>query len=513
MLDIMYEKLARVLALFKINFSLPQLLGHNSLAKNKTEEMVSDSKLLNRSLSVVDGVVASVFSMKKRTGNAALQASWGPLFAGLIAVAIFFGGFGIWAAFAPLDGAVIAMGEVISSLNRQVVQHLEGGVVSKILVREGDYVTKDQPLVHLNSTAAQANLGVIKEKLLVLLATETRLLAIKNHDSEIVFPQYIYELSTPEVVGKVLANQNELFHSQNNSVIGQIKILKQRIKQLRQELSGLESQLEAERQQYALITEELVIRRNLLAEGHVSKPYLLNLERAHADAKGKLGYLRATIASREQKIGENELEIININNNVMDRAHSELKEVSAAITDLRERLKAAEDVLQRTVIKSPQNGTVTGLKCHTEGGVILPGSIIMEVVPIDDDLIIDAKIPTRNIEEILSAQSVSENLVDSGDYKGLKAKVRLSAFNIRKFGLVSGIVTQVSADALTDVSGMRYYSLRVVIPKSSYSGRFENLKLYPGMPAEVFVVTRSRTLLEYLLTPITSTFEKAFKER
>ena len=512
MLDIMYKKLARVLSLFRINLSLPQLLGHASLAKNKPEK-AADSKMQGSALLVVDRVVAYVFSIKKKTGNAALQASWGPLFIGLMAVMVFFGGFGIWAAFAPLDGAVIAMGEVVSSMNRQVVQHLEGGVVSKILVKEGDHVTKEQPLVHLNSTAAQANLGVIKEKLLVLLATEARLLAIKNHDSEITFPEYIYELSSPEVVEKVLANQNELFHSQNNSILGQVKILKQRIKQLRQELSGLASQLEAEQEQYKIITEELEIRKNLLAEGHVSKPYLLNLERSHADSKGKLGYLRATMASKEQKIGENKLEIININNNVMDRAHAELKEVSASITDLRERLKAAEDVLHRTVIKSPQNGTVTGLKCHTIGGVILPGSVIMEVVPVDDDLIIDAKIPTRNIEEILSAQSVQENLVANGDYVGLKAKVRLSAFNIRKFGLVGGIVTQVSADALTDTSGMRYYSLRVVIPKSSYSGRFENLKLYPGMPAEVFVVTRSRTLLEYLLTPITSTFEKAFKER
>ncbi|MDB1135439.1 HlyD family type I secretion periplasmic adaptor subunit [Candidatus Anaplasma sp. TIGMIC] len=513
MLSIMYNKLSRALGSLKVGFSLPSLLGHGSLSAEKKGNK-GNSKLVEGSLAIIDKIVLSVLKVKKKSGNDALKASWGPLFVGLVAVAGFFGFFGLWAALAPLDGAVVGVGEVVSSLNRQVVQHLEGGIVSKILVKEGDTVVKEQPLVYLNSTAAQAGLGIIKEKLLASLATEARLLALKTGATTILFPEEINTLSNPAVVSKVLSNQQELFYSQNNSITGQVQILKQRIKQLRQELSGLAAQLEAEEKQYKLIGEELEAKKSLLAEGYISKPYLLNLERAHADAEGKLGQIRATIASTLQRIGENKLEIMNITNTVVDRANTELKEITALITDLRERLRASEDVLQRTVIRSPQNGIVTGLKYHTEGGVIPPGGIIMEVVPLDDDLIIDAKIPTKNIEEILSAQAVEENLVTSGEYKGLKAKVRLSAFNIRKFGLVNGIVIHVSADALTDpVNGMRHYALRVVIPKSSRAGRFKNLKLHHGMPAEVFVVTRSRTLLEYLLTPITSTFEKAFNER
>ncbi|QJC27805.1 type I secretion system membrane fusion protein PrsE [Anaplasma platys] len=511
---LMNNKLSKALSFLKVDLSLPKLLGHDSLNKQKDYESKKQSKVLDGSLSFIDRMVSYLFKLKKKHGNEALKASWGPLFIGLLVVAIFFGGFGIWATFAPLDGAVVASGEVVSSLNRQVVQHLEGGIVKKILVKEGETVTKGQPLVYLNNTAAQANLGIIKEKLLVLLATEARLLTIKNRSHFITFPENIYELSSHDAVEKVLENQRELFYSQNNSISGQIQILKQRIKQLKQELTGLGAQLESEQRQYKLISEELEAKRSLLAGGYISKPYLLNLERSHADTEGKLGHIRATIASTEQKIGENKLEIINITNSVLDRANAELKETTAAITDLKERLRASEDVLRRTVIRSPQNGIVTGLKYHTEGGVIPSGGIIMEIVPVDDDLIIDAKIPTRNIEEILSAQTVEDNLITSGEYVGLKAKVRLSAFNIRKFGLVNGVVTQVSADALTDpVNGMRYYALRVVIPKSSHSGRFKNLKLYHGMPAEVYVVTRSRTLLEYLLTPITSTFERAFNER
>ncbi|MEH0831665.1 HlyD family type I secretion periplasmic adaptor subunit [Anaplasma bovis] len=492
--------------------SLPKLLGHDSIEQN-VESKPKDYKVLSKSLGIIDRIVAFIFRIRKNDENEALRASWGPLFVGIVVVVVFFGLFGIWSAVAPLDGAVIASGEVVSSLNRQVVQHLEGGIIKKILVKEGDSVQKGQPLVYLNSTAAEANLGVIKERLLVLLATEARLLAVKDNASSITFPDELYSLSTPSVIEKVIENQNELFLSQNTSTSGHIKILKQRIKQLKQELSGLSAQLESEEKQHRLISEELETKRNLLSDGYIGKPYMLNLERMHAESEGKLGHIRATIASVEQKIGENRLEIINVTNSVLDKTNSELKETAYSITDLRERLRASEDILRRTTIRSPQNGTVVGLKHHTEGGVITPGSTIMEIVPIDDDLVIDAKIPTRNIEEILSAQVLEKNLVTSGDYSGLRAKVRLSAYNIRKFGLINGIVTQVSADTLADPNGSRYYSLRVVIPKSSHSGKFVNLKLYHGMPAEVYVITRSRTLLEYLLTPITSTFEKAFRER
>ncbi|AAV86348.1 hemolysin D [Anaplasma marginale str. Dawn] len=509
---IMYGKIAKAMSMAKLDFSLPRLLGHNSLHKER-ESGTEGSKFVEKSLSIVDRVISFVFRIEKQGENEALKASWGPLLVGLVVVIAFFGFFGIWAATAPLDGAVIAPGEVVSSLNRQVVQHLEGGIIHQILVQDGDAVSKGQPLVLLNDTAAKANLGIIKEKMLVLLATEARLLAIKNRSGSIDFPAGIHDLSSADVVDKVLGNQRELFYSQRKSVSGQLSILEQRIKQLHQELSGLAAQLESEEKQYKLISEELEAKKSLLEEGYISKPYILNLERTQADAEGKLGHIRAKIASAEQKIGENQLEMIHITNTLLDRTNSELKETNASVTDLRERLMAAEDVLKRTVIRSPQNGIVTGLRYHTEGGVIPPGGAILEVVPADDDLIIDAKIPTRNIEEVLSARAVEENLVTSGEHSGLRAKVRLSAYNIRKFGLIDGIVTQVSADALTDSSGVKYYSLRVVIPKSAHSGKFKNLKLYHGMPAEVFVVTRSRTLLNYLLTPITSTFEKAFKER
>ncbi|KJV69552.1 HlyD family type I secretion periplasmic adaptor subunit [Candidatus Neoehrlichia procyonis] len=506
----MYKRLQSIT---KTGLSLPQLLGHDSLHKNGTTNKHS-SKIIGKLTSVIDSIVNFIFRIKnKHKINDALKVSWGPLFAGLVIIIMFFGFFGIWAATAPLDGAVIAVGEVMSSLNRQIVQHLEGGIIKKISVQEGEIVQKNQPLIYLNDTAAKANLAILQEKMLVLLTTEARLTAIKNNLNNITFPSNVYTLSDIQTVNKVLDNQQQLFLSYRKNISGQIKILKQRIKQLRQELSGLSAQLTSETKQYTLITEELNTKKKLLKSGYISKPYILNLERLHAEAQGKLGHIKAAIASTQQKIGENKLEIINIINNMQDKTNIELKDTDSAIADLKERLRAAKDVLTRTIIRSPQNGIVTGLKYHTEGGVVSPGSNIMDIVPIDEDLVIEAKIPTRHIEEILSAQSNSKNIISNDKYIGLKAKVRLSAYNIRKFGLANGIMTQVSADAFSEYNGTRYYSIRIVIPKSLQLGKFKNIKLYPGMPAEVFIITQSRTLLNYLLTPITSTFEKAFKER
>ncbi|WDM85534.1 HlyD family type I secretion periplasmic adaptor subunit [Ehrlichia sp. JZT12] len=505
----MYRKLKN---LTKVGISLPKLLGHNTLHIEKNEEK-QEPNILKKSLSIVDNIINFLFKHTKEDSvNEVLKVSWGPLFTGFIVILLFFGVFGIWSATAPLDGSVIAQGEVISSSEKQIVQHLEGGIISKILVKEGELVEKNQPIIYLHNTTAKANLDIIKERMLDLLATEARLIAIKYDYKSIIFPEIINNLSDNKTREQIIKNQQQLFESHKKNVSGQINILQQRTKQLRQELSGLAAQLTSATTQHHLINEELETKKSLLNDGYISKPYIIALERQHAESEGRIGQIKSSIASVNQKIGENKLEIINVTNNVQNKINIELKDISSAITDLKERMKTAQDILDRTTIRSPQAGIITGLKYHTEGGVIPPGAPITNVVPSNDDLVIDAKIQTRNIEEILSAQSKDKNIVSYENYQGLKAKVRLSAYNIRKIGLVNGIVTQVSADALTEVNGMRYYKIQVVIPKKQ-SAKLKNIRLYPGMPAEVFIITQSRTLLNYLFTPITSTFEKAFNER
>ena len=505
----MYKRFKNII---KVGFSLPKLLGHNTLHTEKKKKR-KESKVLKKSLSTIDNVINFLFKhTRKDSINEVLKLSWGPLFTGFIVIILFFGVFGIWAAVAPLDGSVIAQGEVISSSEKQIVQHLEGGIIDKILVKEGQLVEKNQPIIYLHNTTAKANLDIIKERMLDLLATEARLIAIKYDYKSISFPEIINNLSDNKTRDQIIKNQQQLFESHKKNVSGQINILQQRTKQLRQELSGLSAQLEAAIIQHKLINEELETKKSLLNDGYISKPYIIALERQHAESEGKIGQIKSSIASVNQKIGENKLEIINFANNVQNKINIELKDIASAITDLKERMKTAQDILDRTTIRSPQSGIITGLKYHTEGGVIPSGAPITNVVPLNDDLIIDAKIQTRHIEEILSAQSKNKNIVSYENYKGLKAKVRLSAYNIRKFGLVNGIVTQVSADALSELNGMRYYKIQVIIPKKQ-SAKLKNIRLYPGMPAEVFIITQSRTLLNYLFTPITSTFEKAFNER
>ncbi len=508
-LYIMYQKFRNFI---KAGLSLPQLLGHHRLhLENNTKEQTSN--ILTKSLLIIDNIVSFLFKYSKKDSiNEVLKISWGPLFTGFIIILLFFGIFGIWSAVAPLDGSVIAQGEVVPSSEKQIVQHLEGGIINKILVKEGELVQKNQPIIYLHNTTAKANLDIIKERVLDLLATEARLIAIKYNNQSLTFPDTIKDLSDEKTRMQIIENQQQLFESHKKNVSGQIDILQQRIKQLHQELSGLSAQLTAAITQHKLIKEELETKKNLLEDGYISKPYIIALERQYAESKGKIGQIKSTIASVNQKIGENKLEIINITNNVQNKINLELKDVTSAVTDLKEKMKTAQDILDRTIIRSPQTGMITGLKYHTEGGVIPPGAPITNVVPLNDDLVIDAKIQTKHIEQILSAQMKDKNMISYEHYRGLKAKVRLSAYNIRKIGLANGIVVQVSADALSEANGMRYYKIQVIIPKEQ-STKLKNLKLYPGMPAEVFIITQSRTLLNYLFTPITSTFEKAFNER
>ncbi|QKX01710.1 HlyD family type I secretion periplasmic adaptor subunit [Wolbachia endosymbiont of Cruorifilaria tuberocauda] len=469
-------------------------------------------KFLDRTFILIDTITSFILNLERNHSNEVLRVTRGPLFFGLVIIVIFFGIGGIWAAIAPIDGAVRANGEVVVSSNRKVIQHLGGGVIKKILVREGQIVKKDEPLVLLNDINEKANLNIIKEKLLSLLANESRLISIREGLDKINFPDEVKKLTKSELVNKVVKNQIKLFYSHCSSILGKTNILQLRIRQLHDELVGLNYQLDAALKQCKLIVEELEIKRQLLSNGYIGKPNILALEKQLAEINGRVGHYRTAISQTQQKIGENELEILNIRNDSQEKANTELKEIAISIADLRERLMVAEDTLAHTVIRSPQDGIVTDIRYHTEGGVIQSGVPVMSVVPSNDDLMIDTKIQTRNIEEIISAQKKDSNIVSIDGLKGLKVKVRLSAYNARRLSLINGIVSHISPDALDDQRLGRYYSVRIMIPKSELA-QFKNVYLYPGMPVEVYIVTQSRTLLSFLFTPIIATIDRSFIER
>ncbi len=512
----MFQKAKKYLngVLTNTEFSVPGLLGHgSSIIEEKNNKSKKHSKFIEKSCSLLDTIINFILRREgTNKSNEVLRVTWGPLITGSVIMLIFFGIGGVWSGVARLEGAVIAPGEVVLFSHKKTIQHLEGGIISKILVKEGQSVKKGDPLIYFSDVSAKANLGIIKEKLLTSLATEARLSAVRDNLDKIDFPDEIIALSNNETVNKVVEGQEKLFNSYRKTVLGQVDILQQRTKQLEDQLVGLSAQLNAANKQYGFVKEELEVKRKLLDDGHISKPNILMLEKQFADAEGTIGQYNASISQVHQKIGENKLEIINIGNNVQDRTNAELKEINAIISDLKERLMMAEDISKRTVIKASEDGTVTGLKYHTEGGVVPPGAPIMDIVPVGDELIIDSKIQTRNIEEILSAQKKGDHVIRKDGFEGLEVKVRLSAYSARRVGLIKGIVSQVSADAFSEPNGFRYYLVRVVIPKTELS-QLKNVYLYPGMPAEVYIVTQSRTPFSYLATPIMMSFEKALRER
>lgn len=420
-----------------------------------------------------------------------------PLLAAGIIILIFFGGFGTWAALAPLDSAALAPGRVTVASNRKTVQHLEGGIVKALLVKEGDAVQGDQILIQLDDTQARARLELLQSRYAKLLATEARLKAERAFASEVKFPQSLSLRRDQPLVAKILDAELALFEARRKSTEGRIRIFGKRIDQLQKEIAGLQAQIASENEQLALIEDERASFDTLYEKGFVGKARLLALKREEAKLKGERGDHLSLIAKARQRIGETELEIIDLKNSMLNQVVSGLRDTQADLVDVSERLKAAEDILVRTDIRAPQTGVVMGLNVHTEAGVIAPGQRLLDIVPEDDTLVIEARVTPNDIDVV---------------YTGLPAQVRLTAFKQRNTPLLDGKLTRVSADSFTDErSGTSYFLARVTIDAAELK-KLDGRELYPGMGAEVMIKTGKRTTMDYILAPLTDSLRRAFRE-
>lgn len=496
----------------KFKISLPLLLGHTSFGKSRKEESI----LYRRPYKFFDKISALFSTPNIIPTDNLITLTRKPLKAGLLILAIFFGIFGVWAAFAPLDGAVMSRyGQVVLSSKQQVVQHLEGGVVEKILVKEGEVVEKGDPLVYLRDISVKANFGVLQERLMLLKATEVRLSAELEEAEELQFPHSLLnELSEVRNKDQILHNQSTLFKNRREILLGQTSILTKRIEQTRNEQAALNSQLTSVKSQVTLVKEDLDNKKDLYSKGYIGKPQVLALERELTTLLGKLGEIESYIAKAEQRVAETMLEIIQLKNEFNTKIINELKETNSAAIETEERLIDSRDRLERMVIRAPQSGKITGLTYHTVGGIIPPGTTIMSIVPNNENLIIEAQIAPNDIEAVITAQSNKKNFRCIDGSEGIRTKVRLTAYSSRKLGLLEGIMTYVSADIIKDMrSGAQFYVAHVTIPAVEIKKIKSKVKLYPGMPAMVYIVTESRTLLSYLLTPITASFDNAFNEK
>ena len=417
--------------------------------------------------------------------------------AGLLVVLAMFGGLGTWAALAPLSGAVIAPGTVTVDTKRKTVQHLEGGIVAEILARDGDRVARGQLLIRLDETRASANLAILDGRLSDLKARRARLLAERHGADRVVFADGLLHRKDDPHVAEILAGQQDLFAARRESLAGEIAILQQSIRQFREEVKGLEAQQRSKARQVELIEDELAGLRLLYEKGYAPRTRILALERAAEQLKGERGEHVAEIAKARRSIGEVRLKVLQLQKSFREKVVAELREVQAEIFDLEERRVAFEDALDRLDIRAPRAGTVVRLSVHTLGAVIGPGEAVMDIVPQDDDLGIEARGRPQDVDKVQLRQTTV---------------VRLSAFNLRTTPELRGAVIAVSADRLVDEDTREpYYLTRVRIPEAELA-KIGELKLVPGMPAEVFIDTGERTALSYLLKPFSDGLARAFKD-
>ena len=423
----------------------------------------------------------------------------GPVLVGYLVVLLFFAGLGTWAATANIASATVANGVVSPEGSRKTIQHLEGGIITEILVDEGDSVKAGDPLVVLQETQARAGFQELQHKKYLFAAKLARLLSEQAGKSEVAFPEWLLEAEKDKgEVSELLAAQRDLFAARTEVHKGRKAIGGKRIDELREEIIGLQSLIKSKRQQLSSLDEELKANKKLLDRNLIPRPQYLELERLRSEIEGERAESQADVARAKQNIGETELQIVNEGARRLDEIVSEVADTRAELAAVDERLGAQLDILQRTVIAAPVAGTVHNKQFHTTGGVIRPGQTILDIVPEEVELLIDARVRPVDIDVV---------------EKGQEARVHFLAFSARNLPETKGIVRSVSADSLLDeVSGESYYRALVEVPKEEMDKLGEALDINPGMPAEVLIMTGERTMIQYLIEPLIDSLRRSFRE-
>lgn len=421
-----------------------------------------------------------------------------PVLIGIVILAIFFGALGIWSAVAPVSSAVIAPAVVKVEGNRKSVQHLDGGIVKALRVKEGDRVEAGQTLIVLDDTQALGAVGVLRKQHDDLRAQEARLLSERDGAAAAVFPEELTARRSDPDVDTLLRAQENLFVSRQTALAGQVSLLKQKIAQTREQITGSRAVLTSRQQQLESTQGEVTGLRDLFKKGYVPRQRMLELERSAAELEGQVGEVKANVAKANQAINEATLQIAQLQADRAAQVAGDLREVQAKLAELGPKLKVAEDTLARTEIRAPYSGYVVGMTVFSVGGVIGHGEKIMDIVPDTKSLAVEA---TVNVEDI------------EGLHPDMDAQVRLTAYTQRSTPVMRARITQVSADRLTDSrSGQSYYAVQAKIPAEELAKQ-RNVKLFPGMPAMLVIPTGERTVLDYLLKPLTESINKAMREK
>ncbi|HTT96755.1 MAG TPA: HlyD family type I secretion periplasmic adaptor subunit [Rhizomicrobium sp.] len=417
---------------------------------------------------------------------------------GMIVVGVFFIGILGWGSLAPLDSAIVAQGVVVVETHRKTIQHLEGGIVQSVYVRDGQLVHSGQPLVQLDDTESRASMDLIRGEADALAAQEARLEAERDGADKIAFPTDLLARKSDPKVAEALRGEQNTFDTHRATLAKQQEIFNQRINENHRIVAGLQSQQTSVDQQSQLIGQESDSVQQLYSKGLSTLPRLLQLKREAADLTGQHGQVAEKMAQVNLDSGEDELQIVNLRNQFMNDVVKDLRDVQTKRFEALDRLHAAKDIVARLRMSAPTDGRVVALAVHSRGAVLRPGDTVMEIVPIEDQLDVEARVRPEDADDV---------------HVGMTAKVNLGAYNQRRLPMITGTVKTVSADRLVDAhTNQPYFSVMIGVDRSQLKD-YPDVKLIPGMPVDVSLNTGARTAVEYFLEPITGIFRHGMRER
>jgi HlyD family type I secretion membrane fusion protein len=421
-----------------------------------------------------------------------------PMVMGGAVVGVFVVGLGLFASVAPLNAAVLAPGQVRVEANRKTLRHLTGGTVREILVREGQEVKAGQPLLRMDEVQAKAAFDVLQSQQDALLAQSARLQAEATGQRSLTFPPELTSRMSDPAVAALIRDQEFLFSSRLSLYESQSSMLDQRVQQFQAQAGGIRAQLDSIAEQVRLTNEELSGYRTLHEKGFAPKTLILRYERTLAELGGRRGQLLGELSRNREQMAEAQIQLAALREERITKGAEALRETQTRLSDVTPRLTAARQSYQQTVVRSPSNGYVLNMTTHTPGGVVGAGEVMMDVVPSNAPLIVTTRIKPEEVDDVRP---------------GMDARVRLSAFNYRKVPPVDAEVVRVSADALVDEnSGASYFNADLRIPVEELRKLPKGVKLAPGMPAQAMITTGRRTIMGYILGPITDTLRTALRE-
>jgi protease secretion system membrane fusion protein len=438
-------------------------------------------KLLSKKEPVSDVVAHNVSPLEVQTDASAYSRL------GWLIVLVGVGGFLLWAIFAPLDKGVPVSGTVTVAGNRKAIQHLSGGTVEEILVKEGDVVKAGQVLVRMNDVQAKANAEMTRVQYFTARAAEARLTAERDGKKTIDFPADLESAKNDPRVANNISLQSQLFSSRQSAIQNELAGVEESIAGLKSQAQGLKESLENQKQQQTILKEQLVDLRDLAKEGYIARNRVLDMERTYAQINGSISENIGNIGRAQRQIAELSLRRIQRQQEYQKEVRTQLSDVQKEAEALQNRLTGQDYDLANVQVKAPVDGTVVGMNVFTKGGVIGPGFKMMDIVPSDEPLIIEGQVPVNLIDKV---------------HRDLEVELIFSAFNVNQTPHVPGIVTQVSADRLVDPkNGAPYYEMRAKVTPEGMK-MLSKLQVRPGMPVEVFIKTGERSMMSYLLKPV-----------